>query len=91
MVSQLEIFVLFTYALIYNYQALNQVGINESNFTAKISIDFNLSGYSVSCTNLTVEKLYGTQLTDAEITQLVDSESRRHKDAIEAKIEELKK
>ncbi len=40
--------------------------------------------------NFYVEKLYGEQLTEDEITELVSSEIKRHKTFIEQKLEEAK-
>ena len=74
-----------------NYRGLNQVGLDNFSFTAAIKVEFFLSNYEVSTANRSLKKLYGTQLTENEISELVNSESKRHKDAIESEIEKIKK
>ena len=75
----------------YNYNGLNQVGLSNFVFKSRIDIHFNHAGYTISTLDHQLDKLYGTQLTDKEIATLVNAESKRHKAAIEAKIEEVKK
>lgn len=74
------------------YYAFKQVGFEEFNHTSSITFQFSETRYSVRTPGgLSLEKLYGEQLTDQEISDLVNSEIRRHKLVIERKIEEINK
>jgi Fic family protein len=76
----------------FQYQAFNQVGFQEFNHTSRITFQFDYTRFTVKTLgNLSFEKLYGEQLTEEEILDLINSEIRRHKQAIENKIEEIKK
>ncbi len=73
-----------------NYQGLNQVGLDDFNFKTAIKVEFSLSNYKVTTSDRSFKKPYGVQLTETEINELVNSESKRHKAAIEAEIEKVK-
>ncbi len=77
--------------LIYRYQILNNLRQNTFNHTSKIEINFNSESYTVEIFETVIDKPYGIQLADDEIITLINTESRRHKEAIEVKIEEIKK
>jgi len=76
----------------FQYNIFNRSGYNE--FNSRSSIQFQLKGlnYSVHTSGgtLVIEKLYGEQLSDKEINQLIANEIRKHKDKIESKIEQAK-
>lgn len=78
-------------AFVYKYKGLSQIGLSDFTYNSRIKIEFSLPKYSVSTLDTTIDKLYGTQLTDDEIAAIVNAESRRHKEAIEAKIEAYQK
>ena len=76
----------------YNYKAFNQVGFQEFNHNSRITFNFNFTRYTVrTLGNFMYEKLYGELLTKEEILELVNSEIRRHKKAIEIQIDSIKK
>ncbi|MEZ4850619.1 MAG: hypothetical protein R3B93_18795 [Bacteroidia bacterium] len=78
--------------ILIDYQAFNQAGFQEFNHISEIIFLFYSTIYRVENTaGISIEKLYGEQLNEAEITHLVNSEIKKHKDLIDAKIEELKK
>ncbi|MEL7221115.1 MAG: hypothetical protein AAGJ93_07335, partial [Bacteroidota bacterium] len=75
--------------LIFYYQAFNQVGFKEFNHSSQIDVEFAITRYHIkTVSGLSLEKLYGEQLTDEEITSLVNAEMRKHKALID---EEIKK
>lgn len=76
----------------YLYRVFNQTGFQEFNHKSKITFEFHLTRYNVKTLGkLELEKLYGEQLTDDEILELVNSEIRRHKQAIDKEIDEVEK
>lgn len=76
----------------FQYQAFKQLGFEEFNHNSEITFSFDYIRYSVSNSAIvTIEKLYGEQLDEDEMTQLLNSEMKNHKLLIENKIEELKK
>lgn len=79
--------------LVYSYNSFNQKGFRESHYSSFISIYYSSNSYSVFDQDkiVSLQKFYGEQLTEEEITQLVKSEIRRHKNQIEYQIEKFKK
>ncbi|MCB0840066.1 MAG: Fic family protein [Bacteroidetes bacterium] len=74
------------------YKGFKQKEIPEFGHISQLIIFFDYTRYRVENTaGISIEKLYGEQLSEAEITQLVNSEIKKHRDLIDAKIEELKK
>lgn len=62
------------------------------SYTSQIAIMFDYTTYRIvtnSATGLVIKKYYSEQLTDDEIDLLVKSETKRHTQAIEAKIKEM--
>lgn len=81
-----------TVTLEYSYQAFNKIGFDEFNNASRIQFHFNFSTYKVTAKgNISYEKPYNEQLTEEEILEMVNDEIRIHKEAIESKIEEIKK
>lgn len=75
----------------FQYQAFNQMGFEKFNHNSEITFAFDYTSYKVSNTaKVLIEKLYGEQLDEDEIAQLLNSEIKNHKQLIENKIEELK-
>ncbi len=77
--------------LAYYYEALDQKGLENVSFFAKIVFNFDFLRYKVSTPGFVCEKSYGSQLTTDEISNLVTTNTRRHKEFIEARIEEIQK
>ena len=77
----------------YKYEAFSQVGFKEFNYTSSISFDFYLTKYVISSREeqATIEKLYGEQLSEEDISKIVNSVIRHHKQRIDREIEEFKK
>jgi Fic family protein len=79
--------------LIYRFENFRYDGYKEFNFHSNIQFILKKTKYFIFIINsdISVEKLYSEQLTDAEINQLINSEIRRHKEFIEQKIDEHNK
>lgn len=77
----------------YEFRGFNREGFGEFNHTSSINLNFDYDSISISDGNHTfkIRKSYEDQLYEDEIEKLISSEIRRHKDAIEKKIQELKK
>lgn len=75
----------------YQYKGFNQTGFREFNLNTNISFQFDLTRYRVKNTNSQVfyEKMYGEQLTEEEIRNLVTADIRMHKDFIEKQINNI--
>jgi len=74
------------------YKTFNKEGFKEFNYTSEISFSFNPTKYEAKSNDgLTFEKQYNEQLTDEEISELVKSEAKRHKEFIEQKLAEAQK
>lgn len=69
----------------FSYNAFNQKGFQESNYSSSIEFQFEFATYKVFNRNKQVifEKLYSEQLSEDEIIQLVNSEIIGHKNHIE--------
>ena len=76
----------------FKYTAFNQKGFQESNYSSWIEFKFDYTKYQVFGHNnqLYFEKTYDENLTEEEITIIVNSEIKRHKIQIEKQIEEIK-
>ena len=61
------------------------------NYKSTITINLEHTGYSFSThdKSITIRKYYSEQLSDEEISQIIETETRRHLEAIEAKIKEI--
>lgn len=78
--------------LVFYYQAFNQMGFEAFNHISEITFSFDYTRYRVKSTsNPAIEKLYGEQLNEDEINQLLNTEIKKHTQLIENKIEEIKK
>lgn len=76
----------------FEYQAFNQTGFQEFNYSSQISFSFEITRYRVNNTaGVSIEKFYGEQLSESEIDELVNTEIKKHKQFIESKIEQFKK
>lgn len=75
----------------FYYRAFNQIGLQEFNFQSFIEFHFDYTKYLVfnQGNELRLEKFYSEQLSDEEINNLVNTEIRRHKIAIEKMIDGL--
>lgn len=85
---------LYQITLRYDYSDFNRKGFEEFNYRSNLYFDFGMKkSYSVSDSNGTsiFEKLYSEQLTEKEMTALINSELKRHKDFIEEQIEKVEK
>lgn len=76
--------------LSYTYNIFNREGFGNINYRSEIEFQFGLLGYIIILPDKlgVMKKVYGEQLTDAEINELVKSEAKRHKDFIESKLKE---
>lgn len=81
----------FSIDLMYEYNGLKQFGHEKFRFLSAITFRFEIGSYFIKDYDheTKFEKLYNQQLTEEEITQLVNAEVKRHKDAIEEKIREI--
>jgi len=71
--------------LLYEYKNFNRPEVNAPNITSKIKVEFNVTQYEVrNVDGLKYQKLYSEQLTEEEITNIVNSEIRIHKEKIES-------
>ena len=76
----------------FDYQAFNQTGFQEFNHISQIRFTFDTTRYRVgNSSGVTIEKLYGEQLDEMEINEIINAEIRRHKQFIESEIEMIKK
>lgn len=76
----------------FAYKTLNQIGLENFMYFSEITFSFDYAGYKVkNNADLVLENLYGKQLTQDEIILLVNTEFRKHKQAIEDKIDEINK
>ncbi len=74
-----------------SYTTFNQFEFEKFSWTSKLSIVFEQTHYNVyALTGDAIVKLYNETLSDKEIETLVNGEIRRHKEAIEKRIEEIK-
>lgn len=78
-------------SLHYDYKALIYSGFKEFEHISWVSIDFSFAGYIVTTpfSKRSIEKLYGEQLTDKEIYELVQTEAQRHRNLITEKLKEI--
>jgi len=75
----------------FNYESFNNKEFSEFNYKSTISFSLKSDKYQVSnINNIHFEKPYSEQLTEEEISLLVNSEIRKHKEFIEQKIKESK-
>ncbi|MBS4027666.1 MAG: Fic family protein [Ignavibacteriales bacterium] len=78
--------------LYYNFLKFNQEGFGEFNHQIAVYIQFELSFYSVTTNGSnTIEKPYEEQLSNEEFDDLIKQETRKHKELIEYKLNEIKK
>ncbi len=71
--------------LVYNYNNFNRPEINVPDIVSKITVEFDEMKYEVKTVErLKYQKLYSEQLTEEEITNIVNSEIRIHKEKIES-------
>jgi len=77
--------------LIYNYSTFNVHGFGEFNYRSDITFQFGLSSYKVLGFEKMIEKVYGDQLSNEEIDEIVRSVTKRHKDYIELVMSEVKR
>lgn len=75
----------------FSYGMFNQMGFEKFNHLSQINFYFDHTKYKVSTANVSIEKPYGEQLDEDEITRLINTEIRKHKQLIEEMIEEMKK
>ena len=78
--------------LVYHFIGFKQTGFDEFRYESSLLIEFRLGQYYIKDqlkVEPIIEKLYGEQLTDAEITEIVKIETRKHKDYIENKLKEV--
>ncbi|MEM6845657.1 MAG: Fic family protein [Bacteroidota bacterium] len=80
-------------SLVYQYEKLDRVEQIEFEHCSYIDIDLGkiYAKLSDSTGKVTIEKRYNENITKREMDELIRSEKRRHKDAIEQKIAELQK
>jgi Fic family protein len=81
-------------ALHYVFYALNQVGLENNDFSFTIKLEFSLTNYSISLayfqnTFHKTEKLYSEELGFKEIIELMKIISKKHKEYIEQKISDF--
>jgi len=75
----------------YNYKSFNREHFREFDHISQIEFQFNQNDYIVKTLgNIEIKKSYKEQLNEEEIITLVNSEMKRHQQAIEEKIEEIK-
>ena len=72
----------------YIHRGLRHVGYEGTDHEFKVFFYFNYSTYlvSVESNNGEIQKVYGDQLTDKEIDEIVKRELQKHKNEIEATI-----
>ncbi|MEQ9438837.1 MAG: Fic family protein [Cyclobacteriaceae bacterium] len=76
----------------YFFKSINIADLEGFYFDSEIRIDFAFSNFKVfsnNATDITFTRSYGEQLTEKEMDELVRGETKRHKEIIEQKIEEL--
>jgi len=75
------------------FSSFKKIGYEDLSYKSEISFNFYKSYYTVRDSHniYLIQKLYNQQLTESEITQLINSEIRKHKEFIEQKLEELDK
>lgn len=75
----------------YFHSVFRKVGLEEYGFIAKVLLNFDLHTYAIINNSGTeYKRLYSETLSDKEIEKLVNGEIRRHKEAIEKRIEEIR-
>lgn len=75
----------------YNYETLNQIGLEHVNTTSVIQIFFSFTGYKIrNSQKQIIEKVYGEFLNDDETNEIVNSEFDIHKRNIKKYISEKK-
>mgnify|MGYP001791211850 CR=1 FL=1 len=81
------------FAMYYRYQSIDRIGLEGFKHDSGISIDKSKSNtfLFISRTGFRIEKPYGEQLTEKEMDELVQAETKKHKEVIEQKIAELQK
>jgi Fic family protein len=79
-----------TMSLIYHFKSLKQLGLGDTEFRSNFTIEFGEISYRLMSNKaLLHEKLYGVQITEAEIVEIVVKEGKRHLAFIEQKIKEF--
>ena len=71
----------------YNFNTLNQIGLESINHVSKVNIAFSFTGYKVDALN----KIYGEDLDEDEINEIVNSVFRNHKDFVKRIVSAKKK
>jgi len=75
----------------YKYDSFNQVGFDEFKHQSTIKFLFEFTKYIVeNDSDVVIEKLYGENLTEKEITSLVDGSLKKHKETIQSKVDTLR-
>lgn len=76
----------------YSFNIFNQHGFENDSFILQITFGFDYAKYNVHSggRNVTINNIYGEDLTKDDMSKLIKSEMKRHKTEIERKIEFLK-